>query len=51
VAGEFKKVTRNNVLHGGSKFVGLLSDHLFMEYEEKYHPSDSDIRRKHLEIQ
>ena len=50
MSGEFKKVIKNNVRHG-SKSVGLLSDHVVMEYEGKYHVSDSNIRYKHLEIQ
>jgi hypothetical protein len=33
MSGEFKKVIKNNVRYG-SKFVGLLSDHVVMEYEE-----------------
>jgi len=50
MSGEFKKVIKNNIRHG-SKFLDLLSNHLVMEYEEKYHPSDSDMRCKYLEIQ
>jgi len=49
MSGEFKKVIKN-FRHGG-KFVSLLSDHVAVEYEAKFYPSDSDIRCNHLEIQ